>query len=117
MASEEFHLYEELLNNMLEHVSRPRLMVYLNISVENAIKRIAERGRDYEQIVPNSYWERLNEQYTDYFRNYNFSDILVIDYNELDVRHDPQARIYVMDLIKERLALPKHKKVLNTILA
>ncbi len=109
MSKEEYNLYEELLYNMLEHISRPRLMVYLDITVENAIKRIKERGRDYEQIVERNYWEKLNGHYTGYFEKYNFSDLLVIDVNEVDVRKSAEDRRYVLDLIKDKL------RVLETV--
>jgi deoxyadenosine/deoxycytidine kinase len=103
MASEEFDLYEDLLHNMLEHISRPRLMVYLDITVENAIARIRERGRDYEQVVARQYWEQLGAHYTDYFAHYNYSDLLRIDVNGLDVRHSAEDRNYALGLIKARL--------------
>jgi deoxyadenosine/deoxycytidine kinase len=103
MHQEEFHLYEELLHNMLEHISRPRLMVYLDITVDNAVARIRERGRDYEQIVARQYWEKLHEHYQDYFQHYNYSDLLRVDVNGLDVRHSAEDRAYVLGLIKARL--------------
>jgi deoxyadenosine/deoxycytidine kinase len=103
MSPEEYDLYEELLHNMLEHVSRPKLMIYLDITVDNAIGRIRERGRSYEQIVERGYWESLNQHYTAYFDSYNFSELLRIDFNELDVRRSPEDLRYVLGLIEERL--------------
>ena len=47
MSDEEFAIYSELLQNMLEHVHRPKLMVYLEIGVDEAMRRIQKRGRDY----------------------------------------------------------------------
>lgn len=103
MSKEEYHLYEELLFNMLEHIERPKLMVYLDITVENAIARINERGREFEKVVTRSYWEALNQHYKEYFKNYNLSELLVIDVNELDIRHSLEDRNYVLELIKSRL--------------
>ncbi len=103
MSKEEYHLYEELLFNMLEHIERPKLMVYLDITVENAIARINERGREFEKVVDRSYWEALNQHYKAYFKNYNLSELLVIDVNELDVRRSLEDRKYVLELIKSRL--------------
>lgn len=109
MSSEEFALYEELLHNMLEHVSRPRLMVYLDITTDNAISRIKERGRDYEQIVPRDYWEALNHHYSVYFKHYNFSELLTIDANNLDWRKSKEDLQYVLDLIDDKLLAIKTK--------
>ena len=50
MTQEEFELYEELLHNMLEHVKRPRLMIYLENSVDRAIEKIQMRVDDLERI-------------------------------------------------------------------
>lgn len=107
MSAEEFALYEELLHNMLEHVSRPRLMVYLDITTDNAIARIKERGRAYEQIVPRQYWEALNHHYTNYFKHYDFSELLTIDANNLDWRKSKQDLQYVLDLIESKLGMLK----------
>ncbi len=103
MSVEEYELYEELLFNMLAHIQRPRLMVYLDITVDNAIARIDERGRTFEKVVNRPYWESLNQHYTSYFKNYNLSELLVIDVNNLEVRHSTEDRNYVLNLIKARL--------------
>lgn len=103
MSDEEFEIYVELLENMLEHVQRPKLMVYLEISVDEAIKRIKKRGRDYEQIVERAYWEKLNEEYATYFDNYSLSPILKINVDNIDFENNAEDRVYVMNLIDEKL--------------
>ena len=45
-------------------------MVYLEVSVDEAIRRIGKLGRDYEQIVERAYWENLNAEYRDFFDQY-----------------------------------------------
>jgi deoxyadenosine/deoxycytidine kinase len=109
MSKEEFELYEELLHNMLEHVKRPRLMVYLDITPAQAIERIRTRGRDYEQIVPHDYWNLLNEQYNLYFNQYNFSEMLVLDVNELDFREKGHAQDSVIEAIRSKLGVLEAK--------
>ncbi len=104
MSDEEFLIYTELLQNMLEHVHAPKLMVYLEISVDEAMRRIAKRGRDYEQVVERAYWENLNEQYQLYFDNYELSPILKINVDNLDFENNSEDRKYVLDLIKEKLS-------------
>ena len=78
MTHEEFELYEELLYNMLEHIQKPKLMIYLETSVDSAMEKIKKRGREYELVVPRGYWESLNTNYRAYFESYNISDILKI---------------------------------------
>ena len=107
MTEEEFKLYEELLYNMLEHIEKPRLMIYLETSVDNAIKKIKKRGRDYEQIVPREYWENLDKNYREYFESYNLSDLLKINVDEIDFVENEKDREYIFNLIDEKLGLCK----------
>lgn len=71
--------------------------------MENAIKKIKKRGRDYEQIVPIEYWTSLDRHYREYFNNYNISEIIKINVDEIDFVNNEQDRKYVLDLIDEKL--------------
>ncbi|MDE8091384.1 deoxynucleoside kinase, partial [Erysipelothrix rhusiopathiae] len=44
MSDEEFQIYSELLQNMLEHVHVPKLMVYLEISVDTIPTQVSALG-------------------------------------------------------------------------
>lgn len=103
MSKEEFELYKELLENMLEHVMPPKLMIYLEVSVDEAMKRIQKRGRDYEQVVERDYWEILNNEYKTYFGQYDISPILRINVDGLDFENNEEDTIKVLDLIDEKL--------------
>ncbi len=103
MSDEEFQIYKELLINMLEHVQAPKLMVYLEVSVDEAIRRIHKRGRDYELIVEREYWERLNQEYQDYFSDYKLSPILKINVDNLDFENNLEDRQFVIQQIEEKL--------------
>lgn len=111
MSAEEFNLYEELLNNMLEHVARPELMIYLECSVDEAMRRINKRGRDYEQIVERAYWQRLNDEYSAYFSAYNLSPILRINVDHLDFEKNEEDRQIVLNLIEDKLNEIRNSKV------
>lgn len=103
MEKEEFNLYRELLENMLEHLEAPKLMIYLEASVDEAIRRIQKRGRDYEQIVERDYWQHLNNEYSEYFKHYNKSPILKINVDNLDFENNMEDREKVLSLINEKL--------------
>lgn len=103
MEFEEYQIYEELLENMLEHVAAPKLMVYLEVGVDEAVRRIQKRGFDYEQIVEREYWETLNHEYQLFFDNYSISPILKINVDHLDFQERPEDLQYILELINERL--------------
>ncbi|MBB3113376.1 deoxyadenosine/deoxycytidine kinase [Paenibacillus phyllosphaerae] len=104
MTTEEFNLYIDLFENMIEHCKAPKLMVYLELSVDGAIQRIQKRGREYEQIVERGYWEKLNKYYTEYFAQYNSSPILKINVDGIDFENNEEDRNYVLSLIDAKLA-------------
>lgn len=105
MERDEFMLYQELLVNMLDHIESPKLMIYLQCDVDTAIQRIEKRGRDYEQIVERAYWERLNREYEAYFKEYNLSNLLVIDVKNYDLLENESDRREVMNLVKSALKM------------
>ncbi|MGL5069325.1 MAG: deoxynucleoside kinase [Sarcina sp.] len=104
MTKEEFAIYEELLENMVNHIKVPKLMIYLEVSVKEAMKRIQKRGRDFEQKVEREYWESLNEEYKSYFDNYNLSPILKINVDNLDFENNEEDKEKILTLIKNRLS-------------
>ena len=104
MEQEEYDLYEELLTNMLEHVQAPKLMIYLQTTVEDVVEKIKKRGRDYEQVVEREYWEKLNAEYEKYFQSYNISPLLVINVQGSDFVGNQDDREKVIKLIKDKLA-------------
>ncbi|WP_238883525.1 deoxynucleoside kinase [Clostridium sp. YIM B02551] len=103
MSIEEFDIYCNLLGNLLEHVKPPKLMIYLQISVDEAINRIRSRGRSYEQVVEREYWETLNREYEEYFSSYTISPLLKINVDKLDFENIQEDRRYIIGLIKDKL--------------
>lgn len=102
LPNEFYEIYEELLENMLEHCEPPTLMIYLQISVDEAIRRIQKRGRDFEQIVERAYWEDLNSRYSAFFKDYNRSPLLVVDVSDLDFENNLEDRKFVIERINEK---------------
>lgn len=103
LSQEEYEIYKELFDNMSEHMPKPRLLIYLDISVDNAVERIQKRGRDYELITEHSYWTELNSNYSSFFNNYNHSPILKIDVNNLDFENVDEHREYILSIIDNAL--------------
>lgn len=103
MSNEEFDLYMELFENMIEHCKAPKLLVYLEIGVDEAMKRINKRGREYEKIVEREYWEKLNDNYKDYFEQYNISPILKINVNNMDFENNPVHRKELLNSIHKKI--------------
>lgn len=96
ISADEFTLYENLLDNMLEEIDgmpkkAPDLFVYLRAPFEVLMDRIAVRGRDFEQddsLV--GYYRRLWEGYDEWvYGSYSASQVLTVDTGRLDLASEP----------------------------
>ncbi|MFC4388926.1 deoxynucleoside kinase [Gracilibacillus marinus] len=103
MSEEEFAIYVDLFQNMIQHCEPPALMIYLEVSTEEAIRRIHKRGRTFEIETENIYWERLNKEYRNYFDAYDASPIVKVNVDNLDFENKSKDRAYMIALIKEAL--------------
>jgi deoxyadenosine/deoxycytidine kinase len=66
MDDAEWRLYQKIYTSFLPHLPKPDCIVYLKTSIPVVRKRIASRGRGYEQKISSSYLsllEFLNESW------------------------------------------------------
>ncbi|UOQ48673.1 deoxynucleoside kinase [Gracilibacillus caseinilyticus] len=113
MSVEEFNIYKDLFGNMIEHCQPPALMIYLEASTDEAVRRITKRGRQYELDTEIAYWERLNQEYRHYFDEYNISPILKINVDDLDFENNPADREAVVEMIRQELVKLELVETLN----
>jgi len=102
MTNDEYSTYSSLLDNMLEHVSKPDLLLYIDCDLDTAMERIKGRGREMEQSVDSVYWSRLNEKYTKWYNEYNLSDKISIGARSYHPNNDNDIDL-IVNKIKERL--------------
>lgn len=100
---EEYAVYNNLLNTLLEHVDPPKLLVYLQVSTNEAIRRIHKRGRPDEIEVEREYWDLLNKFYEANYQDFNMAKLLVLKVDKLDYVHIPEDREYVMSEIRKTM--------------
>lgn len=86
----ELALYERLAETLHAEVPKPDLVIYLQDSVENLMRRIRERGRGYERVITESYLSRLAEAYTHFFFHYTEAPLLVVNLSQTDFSERPE---------------------------
>lgn len=109
----ELDIYKELLGNMLEELEgmpkkRPDLLVYIDVSFETMLSRIAQRGRAFEQISKQpelkEYYHQVHDEYPDWFEQYDVSPKLRIDGDHIDFVNQPEDLTAVLTQIDHQLA-------------
>jgi deoxyadenosine/deoxycytidine kinase len=65
-------------------VDPPDILIYLRSSIENLVKQIHKRGRQYESGISIEYLSRLNDRYEEFIKGYTKGTLLIFDVDELN---------------------------------
>ena len=109
----EYSIYQELLTNILEELNHVvpsndyNLMILIKVSYDTMVSRIKKRGREYEQIENDpsliDYYGRLLKYYVEFEKNYNQSEMLVIDGDKFNFVENIDDRNHILDMIEMKL--------------
>ena len=76
MTDSEWAVYDKLYNLMVSHLPTPNLMIYLEKSIDELLRNISKRGRNFEKI-PREYLESLDVRYKKFYENWHFPKIKI----------------------------------------
>ena len=96
----EMLLYKKLATIFEQNIAYPDLVVFLQSDVDRLMDNIRKRARDYETDIEWEYLAQLNEVYNQYFFNYDKSNLLVINTNEIDFVNNKEDLNQILDVIK-----------------
>lgn len=87
LSKDEYKLYREVYDLVYINFPTPNLLIYLYAPVDVLLKRIKERGRDYEKTIKKSYLNKLNDAYERWINSYNLSPIYRLDTTQFDINN------------------------------
>jgi hypothetical protein len=103
MAREDYATYRKLYEVFIRLLPVPDLVVYLRVSVDTLLKRIALRGRDFEAGISAEYLANLNRLYEEWIGSFGLAPVLTVPGDELDfVTHSKDLDL-ILDQVEERL--------------
>jgi len=104
MDDRDYGVYRELYEVLTLYLPPPDLVVYLRAGVPTLLKRIAQRGREYERGISADYLVSLNDLYEEWVAAFRLCPILTIAADDLDyVNHHGHLDL-VASMIADRLA-------------
>lgn len=103
LSHRDFRTYRRLYLSLIQNVSPPTLLIYLQSSIPTLQARIAQRARDGEQEIPVAYLERLNLRYETWLRRWDVCPILALPTDDLDLVERERDREFVLDAIRRVL--------------
>ncbi|MGQ9628338.1 MAG: deoxynucleoside kinase [Anaerolineae bacterium] len=84
MDERDYRSYRELYETAIEILPPPDLVIYLRASVSTLKRRIALRGRDFEQNITTEYLEQLNALYEEWIESFDLCPLLTVPADDLD---------------------------------
>jgi len=109
MEGRDYHNYSELFGIMVDFLTSPSLIVYLQASVDTLKQRISLRGRDYEQKISKEYLSQLNTLYEKWVKKFSLCPILEIPTDGLDFVQEPEHFHLITKKILQKLQIMEKK--------
>ena len=106
LNDEELDLYKKIFKIFADNTINPDLVIYLQISFSEMIRRIRDVGSESEKKVPPEYWREVFEAYNYFFFNYKTSPMLVVNMEKINLDNSTD----IQNLLKE---IKNHKKGIN----
>ncbi|PID86203.1 MAG: deoxynucleoside kinase [Chloroflexi bacterium] len=103
MAERDWSCYFDLYRTLAILLPAPDLVIYLKASMPTLRRRIAMRGREYEQEIDEKYLERLNLLYARWVENFNLCPVLTVDTDNLNFLQHDEHLDQIWQKIVERL--------------
>ncbi|MBN1985208.1 MAG: deoxynucleoside kinase [Prolixibacteraceae bacterium] len=99
LKTDEYRLFRQIFDIVSESMPKPDLYVYLHCHVENLLKNIGIRGRNYEKHIQPEYLEKIKEGYFNFLKQDHNFPVLIIDTNNIDFVQDREHYIQLKEAI------------------
>ncbi len=84
LAGDEWDVYQQIHAALAEQITMPTLIVYLQADTDVLMGRIAQRDRPYERAMDRAYIDDLRQTYDRFFVDFDETQVLIIDTNDLN---------------------------------
>ena len=103
LAGDEWDVYQQLHAALAEQIAIPDLIVYLQADTNVLMGRIAQRDRPYERAMDRDYIDALRRTYDQFFADFDATEVLTIDTNDLNFVTNQQDLYAIQGQIKSVL--------------
>ena len=99
LSDDEYALYRKFFNIIYYRMPRPDLYVFLYKETPNLQRLIKKRGREYEQLIEDSYLDKITKAYFNYFKQQSEFPVVIIDTNNIDFVENSKDYLKVCETI------------------
>ena len=99
LPKEEFKLFNTMFQMMAAQLPQPEIIAILDPGRTRQEFQIVQRGRDYEQNLPDGYLDRVAKGYAAHYKHHRGSRVLWVDTSALDFVARPEELTVLRDEI------------------
>ena len=99
LQGDEYNLYIKVYEIISQHLPKPDIIFYLHNSIEQLLKNIAHRGREYEQNIAPDYLQDIQGSYMNYLSHMTNIPVVIVDTHQLDFVKNPKDYEYLKSLL------------------
>ena len=103
LPTDEFTLFHTMYQMMAAQLPQPEVIAILDPGRQRQEAQIIQRGREYEQNLPDNYLDRVAKAYSNYYRHHRGSRVIWVNTSELDF----VGKAKELDLLREAILLPR----------
>jgi deoxyadenosine/deoxycytidine kinase len=96
-------VYEKIYSVFSERITKPDLVIYLQLSLPVLMRRIVKYGNAVEKNISDKFLEDILEAFDYFFFNYKAAPLLVVRSDNLDFTQDEE----IEDLIEKITQMKK----------
>lgn len=112
LPADEFRLYQRLFDIIHQQLIQPDLLVYLHAPVSRLQEKIRLRNRSYEQNIPDSYLQELQDTYSHYLKN-QAVPTLYVDVTQADFLQNPDHFQTIVEALEKDYEPGQHYLTLS----
>ena len=107
LPEDEFRLYQRLFDIIHQQLLQPDLLLYLHAPVSKLQQNIKIRNRAYEQNIPDSYLQNLQDTYSHYLKNQSIPT-LILDVTQADFLNNPTQFEFILEALEKDYTPGQH---------
>ncbi|OGT78842.1 MAG: deoxyadenosine kinase [Gammaproteobacteria bacterium RIFCSPLOWO2_02_FULL_52_10] len=85
LTDAEMELYYQVYNHLTLEAPAPDLVIYLQAPVDTLLRRVRERGIEYESSINEAYLKRIADAYIEFFYHYNEAPLLIVNTEDFNL--------------------------------
>lgn len=103
LGDEELDIYKKIYQAFIEKVRPPQLVVYLQISFTEMLKRIQSTEDDVIRRIPVDYWREVFEAFNYYFFNYKATPLLVVNMERVNLENSKEREPLLREIEQHQM--------------